>query len=336
MTPRAVRVCGPSRLSFTLINLDAGSLRRNGIAAMAVRRPGLIAEVQPVLGASRVTGAAEETAAGLLAALATLEKRWEGPPVNVHLTRPLPQHTGFGSKTATLLAVGRAYAEICGRSVELPELSHLLGRGRTSGASTGLAVTGGFLVDGGHRNPPEMAADPAAFLRPSRYAPPAPVPRPVVSLPFPPWPVLILITHGRHLGGQRELDWFTRVTPIPSEEARRTAQLVFLGLAPAVAEHDFDGFCDAVNEITFTSHFKREQIMFQGRPVEDVLAAGRASSAVDAIALSVTGPACFAFARDPRAAEAWAASLLRKGLLRDYWFTQADNRGLTLDHVPQQ
>ncbi|WP_229400821.1 beta-ribofuranosylaminobenzene 5'-phosphate synthase family protein [Micromonospora okii] len=335
MTGHTVQVSGPARLSFTLINLDAASLRRNGIAAMAVRRPGLTVRVRPSDdGTSRVLGVEPETTADLAAALATLEKLWEGPPATVTVSRPLPQHCGFGSKTVSLLAVGRAYGALCGQEPALPQLSELLGRGRTSGASTGLAEFGGFLVDGGHRNPADFAASPATYLRPSRFAQPVPVPKPVVRLPFPPWPVLVLMTNGRHLGGAEELAWFQRVTPIPQEQAQRTAQLVFMGLAPAVAERDYDAFCDAVNEITFTGHFKREQIAFQGRAVEDVLTAGRASTAIDAIALSVTGPACFAFTRAPEAAREWAQSLVRRGLLRDFWFTNADNRGLTLDYVP--
>lgn len=335
MTAHTVQVSGAARLSFTLINLDAASLRRNGIAAMAVRRPGLTVQVRASPdGASRVLGVEPETTADLTAALATLEKLWDGPPATVTVTRALPQHCGFGSKTVSLLAVGRAYGALCGQDPALPRLAELLGRGRTSGASTGLAESGGFLVDGGHRNPADFATSPATYLRPSRFAQPVPVPKPIVRLPFPPWPVLVLMTNGRHLGGAEELAWFQRVTPIPTEQAQRTAQLVFMGLAPAVAEHDYDAFCDAVNEITFTSHFKRAQIAFQGRAVEDVLAAGRDSAAIDAIALSVTGPACFAFTREPTAAREWAQSLTRRGLLHDFWFTDADNRGLTLDHAP--
>lgn len=335
MTGWAVRVRAPARLSFTLINLDAGSLRRNGIAAMAVQRPGLTAEVRPSAdGESRVLGAAEETAGELLAAVHTLGRRWGGPPVTVTMTEPLPQHSGFGSKTTSLLAVGYAYEMLCGRQPVIRELSTMLGRGRTSGASTGLAEFGGFLVDGGHRNPPDFAASPGAYLRPSRFAQPVAPPAPVVRLPFPRWPVLVLLTHARHVGGTEELTWFQRVTPIPVAQARRTAQLVFMGLAPAVAEQDYEAFCDAVNEITFASHFKRAQIALQGGAVTDVLDAGRDTSAIDAIALSVTGPACFAFTRDPVAADKWAADLRQRELIRDHWFTNAANHGLTIDHVP--
>ncbi|OLR92230.1 beta-ribofuranosylaminobenzene 5'-phosphate synthase family protein [Actinokineospora bangkokensis] len=336
----AVRVTAPARLSFTLINLDGESLRRNGIAAMSVRDPHLVARVAAVpgdgagTGGVEVVGTEEETAVELAGKLAQLRELWDGPAVRVDVERPLPQHSGFGSKTTSLLAIGHAYGIVCGQDVPLRELSRLLGRGRTSGASTGLAATGGFLVDGGHRNPPEFFAAPQEFLRPSRFATPVAPPEPVVRLPFPPWPILVLLTGGRHLGGTEELEWFKSVTPIPHAEAARTAQLVFLGLAPAVAEADYDGFCAAVDAITFGSHFKREQVKVAGSAVGDVLDAGRAEPSIDAIALSVTGPSCFAFTRDPGAATRWAQGLRERGAIRDFWFTTADNTGLSAGFAP--
>ncbi|WP_327279697.1 MULTISPECIES: beta-ribofuranosylaminobenzene 5'-phosphate synthase family protein [unclassified Streptomyces] len=326
----AVRVSAPARLSFTLISLDATSMRRNGIAAMAVDRPGLTAEVRPAAdGVTEVTGTAEETTREVARAVETLRKLWDGPPARVTVTRPLPQHSGFGSKTNTLLAVGHAYGRLCGQDTDLRELARTLGRGRTSGASTGLAELGGFLVDGGHRNPPEFTEAPHTYLRPSRFAQDVAPPRPVVRLDFPDWPILVLLTQGRHLGGQEELDWFQRVTPIPPQESWRTSHLVFMGLAPAVLEQDYEAFCAAVNEITFTGHFKQAQIAFQGEAVTSVLEAGRAAPAVDAIALSVTGPACFAFTRRTDEATVWAEDLRRRGLISDFWFTKANNNGIS-------
>lgn len=325
----AIRVSAPARLSFTLISLDGTSLRRNGIAAMAVDRPGLTAEVRAAEdGIARVTGTAEETARELTAAIQTLRKLWDGPPVEVTVLAALPQHSGFGSKTSTLLAVGYAYGRLCGAEPELRELAQTLGRGRTSGASTGLAEFGGFLVDGGHVNPPDFTDSPQAYLRPSRFAQQAPPPRPVVRLDFPDWPILVLFTNGQHLGGQEELEWFHSITPIPPQESWRTSHLVFMGLAPAVLEQDFDAFCAAVNMITFTGFYKQAQIAYQGESVTSVLEAGRAEPSVDAIALSVTGPACFAFTQRPADAARWAEGLKSRGMIRDFWFTKANNEGI--------
>jgi beta-ribofuranosylaminobenzene 5'-phosphate synthase len=326
--PRAVEVSAPARLSFTLINLDGKSLRRNGIASIAVEEPSMTAQVRLAGGTASVTGTQEETAGELQAAVHKLRRLWDGPAATVTVTQPLPQHSGFGSKTTTLLGVGYAYAKLCGRQPDLRELSATLGRGRTSGASTNLARHGGFLVDCGHRNPPDFAADPHRYLLPSHFAQPVDPPTPLVKLPFPDWPILILAVEGRHIGGAEELAWFRGFTPIPPEESWRTAHLVFMGLAPAVAEQDYDAFCATVNELTFLSRFKHGQIALQGQPVLGVLEAGRAERAIDAIAMSSHGPACFAFTRDTDAARRWADGLRTAGVVKDFWFTRVRNHGL--------
>lgn len=324
-----VEVRAPGRLSFTLINLDASSARRNGIAAFAIQRPGLRADVAPAdAGGIAVEGGAEETRHHVQQAISRLRDEWDGPSARVRLRRPLPLHSGFGSKTTTLLAVGTAYGRLCGREADLRELSRTLGRGGTSGASTGLAAGGGFLVDGGHLNPPGFAEAPQDYLKPSRFAKRELPPVPVVRAPFPDWPVLVLLTRGRPLGGDEELAWFQDLTPIPEQESWRTCSLVFMGLVPAVVERDYPAFCAAVNALTSQGYYKRAQIEFQGEAVVDVLGSGQRDPAIDAIALSVTGPACFAFARDPRAATAWAERLVEQGLITDFWFTNACNRGL--------
>ncbi|MFL6163796.1 MAG: beta-ribofuranosylaminobenzene 5'-phosphate synthase family protein [Jatrophihabitantaceae bacterium] len=331
----AVRVTAPARLSFTLISLDASSMRRNGIAAMAVDKPSVTVEVRVIDGADcEIIGAAEETAVDLAHAMKLLQQQWSGPPARVEVLQSLPEHSGFGSKTTTLLAVGYAYALLCGRKPDLRGLAELLNRGRTSGASTGLAEFGGFLVDGGHRNKSEFRSAPRSYLLPSRFAQPAPPPVPVIRLDFPAWPVLVLVTPGRHLGGTAELDWFRSVTPIPPEESWRTSHLVLMGLAPAVAEADYEAFCAALNEITFTSYFKRAQIAVQGPGLTTLLETARDSSVIDAIGLSVTGPACFAFSREPARAARWAEQLRSGGQLESYWFTNANNRGLNVSLVP--
>lgn len=326
----AVRVTAPARLSFTLISLDGESLRRNGIASVAVERPGAAVEVRVARG-STVVGAEPETSAELLAAVNVLGRLWDGPPVEVRLASALPQHSGFGSKTTTLLALGAAYATLCGQDADPRELARLLGRGRTSGASTGLATHGGFLVDCGHRNPPDFRSDPRRYLKPSHFAEPVDPPTPVVRLDFPDWPIMILLANGSNVGGERELEWFRAITPIPPQESWRTSHLVFMGLVPSVAERDYDGFCATVDELTFTGHFKRAQVDLQGERMTGLLEAGRREPSIDAIAMSSMGPGCFAFARDRPAAAAWAERLRRRGEIRDYWFTTARNRGASTE-----
>ncbi len=330
-----VRVTAASRLSFTLIDLNGEGGRRNGMASMALRSPSFEAVVRL---ADRIAVAEDDGRArhvdDIVACLSRLQDSWGTPPAEVVVQRALPAHTGFGSKTTTLLALGKAYARLCGVRCETEELARVARRAGTSGASVNLIDRGGFLVDGGHANPADFAEDPQRYLVPSRFAGAARKPPVLVSLPFPEWPILLLLGEGTELSGQPELDWFRETLPIPAREAQRTAHHVLLHLAPAVAEADYAAFCRALNVLTFEHHYKREQIAVQSEQIQELFERGRRAGEIDALGISVTGPMCFCFAREPVAAERWARQMAERGLIRDFWWTSAQNHPLTLDGVP--
>src|SRR5258708_6976924 len=218
------------------------------MASMALRWPGLDAVVLPAE-ANRVE--ADENGSAHLEAVSRLLERlqemWEGPPARVVIRKGLPPHTGFGSGTTTAVAIGRAYAQLAGRPIDGAEIARAAGRAGTSGASPNLIERGGFLVDGGHRNPDDFAEDPRRYLVPTRYAGGGRRPPVLISTPFPPWPILVIIPVGNQMHGEVERQFFHRVLPIPAEEARRTAHAVLMSLAPSVMEADYPGLCRAVN-----------------------------------------------------------------------------------------
>lgn len=323
-----------ARLSFTLIDLNGSTGRRNGMASLSLRDPSLKATLLPE-GAEHAVVGDTTYHAEIRALLDTLQERYDGPAVHCRLDQPLPEHHGFGSKTATLLAVGKAYAALCPITIETAELARLAGRGGTSGAGVNLIDRGGFLVDGGHANPDDFDDDPHRYLLPSRFAGAAVRKPPVlINLPFPPWPILVFVTEGVELHGTPELDWFRQTLPIPHSAACRTAHLVLMNLAPAIAESDYPAFCRALDRLTFETYYKQEQIAIQPEAVRKLLFEGRSRPEIDALGISVTGPMCFAFTRDPRAALTWMRGLRAEGVVRDFWFTTANNHPAVLSGVP--
>lgn len=330
-----VRAIAASRLSFTLIDLNGEGGRRNGMASMALRSPAF----QAVVRRSGRTAVVQDDGRAchvdeIVALLEALQERWGTPPAEVIVERALPSHTGFGSKTTTLLAVGKAYARLCCVSCETEELARVARRAGTSGASVNLIDRGGFLVDGGHANPPDFDDDPQRYLVPSRFAGAARRPPVLVNLPFPQWPILLLLGKGTELSGQPELEWFRETLPIPAREAQRTAHHVLMHLAPAIAEADYAAFCRALNVLTYEHHYKQEQIAVQSDQIKELFDRGLDAPQVDALGISVTGPMCFCFARDPVAAEGWAQEMAQRGLIRDLWWTSAQNHPLVLEGVP--
>ncbi|MFF8999725.1 beta-ribofuranosylaminobenzene 5'-phosphate synthase family protein [Streptomyces achromogenes] len=330
-----VRVRTGCRVSFTLIDLNGETGRRNGMASMALRSPGLEAVVLPhhenTVEADE-NGSAHREAVGAL--LDRLRQAWGGPPAKVVIRKGLPPHTGFGSGTTTAVAVGRAYAQFAGIPAGTAEIARTAGRAGTSGASPNLIERGGFLVDGGHLNPDDFAEDPKRYLVPTRFAGGGKRPPVLISAPFPTWPVLVIIPDGHQMHGETERRFFARTLPIPAEEARRTAHAVLMNLATSVLEADYPGFCRAVNFLTYESHFKRKQIDMQSSQVKYLLEEARRGQEIDAVAMSSEGPMCYAFTRRPAAAVRWLSELREAGVVREFWFSGPRNVPADVDWVP--
>lgn len=330
-----VRVRAAARLSLTLIDLNGSTGRRNGMASLSLRDPSLRAELWPLKSETHhVTGENTCHSEQIADLLGQLRTRWAGPSVRCHVDAALPAHHGFGSKTTTLLAIGKAYATLCSKDIDAGELARLCGRAGTSGASVNLIDSGGFLIDGGHANPADFADDPHHYLVPSRFAGAATrTPPPLVRLPFPPWPLLVFIGKGVELHGKPELAWFRRTLPIPYEAVCKTSHLLLMNMAPAIAEADYFAFCRSLDRLTFDTHYKQEQILTQSLEIQNLLAEARKRPEIDAVGMSVTGPMCFAFTRDPEAAAQWLATQRDEGVVKDFWFTTAQNHPAEISAV---
>lgn len=333
----AVRVRTGCRVSFTLIDLNGETGRRNGMASMALRSPGLEAVIE-ASDSGDVEFVADENGeshrAAVTALVGRMREAWDGPSARVVIRHGLPPHHGFGSGTTTAMAVGRAYAQFVGRPIDGVEIARLAGRAGTSGASPNLIERGGFLVDGGHRNPDDFADDPKRYLVPTRYAGAGVRPPVLISSPFPPWPVLVIVPNGYQMHGETEREFFNRTLPIPAEEARRTAHAVLMNLATSVAEADYPAFCEAVRFLTYRSYFKQRQVEMQSDEVKHLLAECDRRTEIDAIAMSSEGPMCFAFTRTPSAAVEWLAKLRADGVVRDFWFSGPRNVPAAVEWIP--
>lgn len=330
-----VRVRTGCRVSFTLIDLNGQTGRRNGMASMALRSPSFEAAILPSQMnevSADDNGLSHQEA--VVALLERLREAWDGPAARVEIRKGLPAHMGFGSGTTTLVAIGRAYAQFAGRPVDGAEIARLAGRAGTSGASPNLIERGGFLVDGGHLNPDDFAQDPRRYLVPTRYAGSGRRPPVLISAPFPPWPVMVIIPSGNQMHGEVEREFFYRTLPIPAEEARRTAHAVLMNLATSVLEADYRAFCRAVNFITYESYFKQRQVEMQSVEVKSLLEDVRKGKEIDAIAMSSEGPMCYAFTERPRAAVEWLSKLRDSGVVRDFWFSGARNSPADIDWIP--
>lgn len=263
----------------------------------------------------------------------SLHREFGGGLVRVSVDRYIPTHSGFGSKTNTLLSVGKAFAAVYGLNVTTDQLAAIAGRAGTSGGTVNLIDRGGFLVDGGHATPPGFSAEPRKYLLPSRYAGAGRRPPILISKPFPDWPVLMILPDGHHIHGAAELEFFRSTLPIPVEETYRTAHIVLMNLAPAVIEQDYGAFCNALNTITFESYFKRRQIELQNDNLKYVINQAL-DHGIDAIGMSSMGPVCFSFTRTPERVVTWLEDLQDRGIVRRHWITRVANGPARVTPVP--
>ncbi len=166
-----VMIESPCRLSFTLIDLPGASGRKNGMASMMVHDPSFVCSVYP---SDRITVESDDVGSEyrdlIVQYIEKLRCELGGGGARVVVDRSIPSHSGFGSKTNTLLSVAKGFAAVYSLDVTTDRLAEFAGRAGTSGGTVNLIDRGGFLVDGGHSTPPGFHDNPSKYLLPSRYA----------------------------------------------------------------------------------------------------------------------------------------------------------------------
>lgn len=320
MEHSAIFVSAPSRLELTLIDLSLGSRRVNGSVGISIDNPRFECVVSRSDGEIEVNQDFEykqETEELCV----RLKEEYGCGAVRMEVLKRIPVHRGFGSKTATLLAVGRAVATLFRKDISTPSLALLARRARTSGIGVNTFDRGGFLIDGGH---PVDQFDEAEKFVPTRFSTRTYVPRPIFTHTFP-WPILVIVPQGVIVEGQLELDHFRRICPYPRPAVHEIAYLTCFLMATAVVEDDYVGFCSAVNELQ-RAYLKSRELLLQSDEVRYVQA-NAADHRIDAIGLSSNGPTLYALSEAPEVAEGWLRDLKARGTVLDYWWARSPNEG---------
>jgi beta-ribofuranosylaminobenzene 5'-phosphate synthase len=253
---RRVAVSAPSRLHFGLLNESGYEGRVDGGVGAALMSPRVELEV---------TAAAEDTLTGAVSdELATSVKRLlvsirmgyqehKIPSVALQFVRTIPEHKGFGSKTATLLAVCRGLAAAFDLHLDLPQMVSLTRRGGTSGIGSYVSEFGGFVIDEGRHYPeqkksfvPSCAAEAALpALRAHLTAAES-------------WRVVLVDIPGEGASGQAEQQFFQANCPVPHSETELLYKLLNEMLIPSLLAEDIDGTNDALGEMQYLGLKGRE------------------------------------------------------------------------------
>ena len=208
-----VTVTSPSRLHFTLIDLNGELGRVDAGIGVALNEPSLKIRVYRIDSESETENPVE-----VLPILKRIRERIEPElkySYKVEILRALPHHVGLGSRTQLSLSVAKAISVLEHRDFTTYELAKLVGRGGTSGIGTAAFDHGGFILDGGHLFRRGGGAGVKHSFLPSSASevPPPPV---LFQHPLPEdWFFVLAIPHvkrGAH--GSEEIEIFKRNCPI--------------------------------------------------------------------------------------------------------------------------
>ena len=307
----------PCRLHFGLLARDPKAARQFGGLGLMIREPRLAISAMP----DRDWNADGPRSGRVLATARLVANRLADqgaivPPMRFTVDHAPPEHAGFGSGTQLGLTVTRLIVETCGLGVpSMQTLAELSGRGRRSGVGLHGFSVGGLIVDGGRG--------------PSGAPPPL-----LARLDWPEdWSILLLVPDlGPGLHGSAEEQTFDTLPPTPESLTDRLARLVLLGILPAVAERDLDGFDGALTELQ--SLIGRDYAPAQSGPYAHEslgpIADWLRRQGLVAVGQSSWGPALYGVSNHPEACAETLASYRKSGgpPLKLGVVTSGDNRGV--------
>jgi len=266
----SVTVTSPSRLHFTLIDLNGELGRVDAGIGVALNEPSLKIRVYRIDSESE---SETENPVEVLPILKRIMERIE-PELNhsykVEILRALPHHVGLGSRTQLSLSVAKAISVLEHRDFTTHELAKLVGRGGTSGIGTAAFDHGGFILDGGHLFRRGGGAGVKHSFLPSSASevPPPPV---IFQHPLPEdWFFVLAIPHvkrGAH--GSEEIEIFRRNCPIRATEVEKLCRLILMRILPSVIEKDIYTFGESLSMIQQIG-FKKIEVGLQHHIIREL------------------------------------------------------------------
>jgi beta-ribofuranosylaminobenzene 5'-phosphate synthase len=223
-----------------------------------------------------------------------------GAPLRLRVVSVSAEHAGLGSGTQLGLAVARVVTTAWGIEAGVEALARWSGRGLRSALGVHGFERGGLLVEAGKRSVHGLAPLAARTDFPSQW-------RVVLVVPAAP--------RGGAAGlhGPDERETFARLQQAPADLARTDAlcRLALLGLLPAAAEHDLEGFGEALYDFNRRSgemFAPAQGGLYAGSAVEEMVAFVRARG-IRGVGQSSWGPTVFAVAGEEEQAEELAREL---------------------------
>jgi beta-ribofuranosylaminobenzene 5'-phosphate synthase len=227
-----LKVSAPSRLHFGLMN-ESGLLGRiDGGVGAAIASPAWQYTLRPARAWTVAGCSSAELRRDCRAMCKRLSAGLGIPPMAVEISRSVPPHAGFGSKTSLLGSLALALYRIADGSPERDDIIAAARRGGTSGVGIHTVQTGGCVVDLGRSYP----AGKSVFV-PSSLAQAA-APSLLAGFPAPDLKVVHFRFAETGPSGQAELDVFRQACPVPGSETSAMIVNFVCRVLPGLVEQD--------------------------------------------------------------------------------------------------
>lgn len=254
-----VKITTPSRLHFSLLDLNGALGRIDGGFGLAITEPNFQIVAERATGVHLPSSVYRDRAATVLE---RLQKIYSFPGIRLTFQSEIPMHCGFGSGTQLSLGVAQAVNVLYELGLDVQELARVVGRGGTSGIGIAAFRAGGFIVDGGHRFPEQKAS----FLPSSAVGGISPPPV-LLRYSFPEVPLLIVMPNCSRIYGDKEIELFKTLCPQPEWVAQKLSHILLMQILPALVEGDMPTFGKALNQIQ-TFGWKKVEIDAQGAELQ--------------------------------------------------------------------
>lgn len=263
-----VSIKTPSRLHFSLIDLNGSLGRIDGGIGVALDHPNVFLEIESLnnshvkISASRNEKMIEDLVKEILTTL-QIEQGF-----HLHVKHQIPSHVGLGSKTQLCLALGSVISRLFNRDLSVFELARITNRGGTSGIGVNIFQNGGFVLDAGHSFGENL--DKNSFLPSSATIAPPPVMLFQSPLPNDWFFVNAIPNLGNNIHGKEEINIFQSNCPISEEEVGKVSRIILMQILPGIRLNSIEIFGHGLTELQRVG-FKKHEVDLQPELIKKLI-----------------------------------------------------------------
>lgn len=245
-TPRdkVIKYTVPSRVAISLYDLNGELGRKNGGCGFSLNFPRIEAEITvSSTNQFKILNLPFELEESLIKVLEEARKKFNLNYANITFDQYIPSHTGFGSKTATLVSGVKAYLQLHDLIIPDSEIVGLTKRGGTWGIGVNIFKSGGFVIEAGQSIDDKNKFQPSSAIKSPKIAPL------IAHYDMPNWKFLVILLDLEKISGEKEKDFFANKTPLSNQSVERLARITLSQLLPSVIEKNEKYFSEAIDAI---------------------------------------------------------------------------------------